>query len=268
MAAPPILPACLVRIGIAGILGRVGRLLIEEVPAAGALLAGGSSRPGANGVPADPDVMVFDGVAALAARCDAIIDFTHADAAGSHAEALADAGVAWVLGTTGLAAEAQDAVARAARRIVVVQAANFSPGVALMTGLARRMAAALPAAAYDAEIVEMHHRQKRDAPSGTALALGQAVAEARGVRLADARDSGRDGQTGPRRPGAIGFASLRGGGVVGEHTLSFTADVEQIGLSHRAFDRRVFAAGAVRAALWTHARQPGLYDMEDVLGLR
>ncbi len=235
---------------------------------AGATLAGGSSRAGAAADPGDPGLLLFNDIAALAARCDVVIDFTHADAAAAHAEGLADAGVAWVLGTTGLSTAAQAAVERAARRIAVVQAANFSPGVTLMMGLARRMAAALPAASYDAEIVEMHHRQKVDAPSGTALALGRVVAEVRGVRLEDVRESGRDGHTGPRQADAIGFASLRGGQIVGEHTLSFTAGTEQIALTHRAFDRAVFAQGAVRAALWTPGRRPGLYGMEDVLGLR
>ena len=251
------------RIGIAGIQGRVGRLLAEEVVQAGATLVGGTVRPG---TATGPDR--HDDIASLAGLVDAVIDFTHPEAACRHAEALAAAGVAWVLGTTGLDPAAQQEVEQAARHVVVVQAANFSPGVTLVTGLARRMAAALPAETYDAEIVEMHHRHKLDAPSGTALALGEAVAAGRGVRLADVRDSGRDGQTGARRTGAIGLASLRGGLVVGEHSLSFTAGSEQISLGHRAFDRRVFATGAVRAALWTAGRPPGLYDMEDVLGLR
>jgi 4-hydroxy-tetrahydrodipicolinate reductase len=149
----------------------------------------------------------------------------------------------------------------------VVYAANFSAGVTLVLALAGRMAAALPAAAYDAEIVEMHHRQKVDAPSGTAIGIGRAVAEGRGVALEAVMESGRNGHTGARRPGAIGFASLRGGQVVGEHTLIFAAADEQIALTHRAFDRRTFAAGAVRAALWAVERPPGLYTMADVLGL-
>ena len=245
------------RIGIAGITGRVGRLLAEEVLAAGDELVGGTSRHRP-----DPDI------ATLAARCDAVIDFTHADTVSRHADALAGGTAAWILGTTGLDRAAQDAVAAAATRLPVVQAANFSPGVTLLLGLARLMAAALPATDYDAGILEMHHRQKRDAPSGTALALGEAVAEARGVQLRDVRESGRDGETGTRAPGAIGFAALRGGQIVGEHTLSFTAATEQISLGHRAFDRRVFAAGALHAARWAQGRAPGLYGMEDVLGLR
>ena len=156
-------------------------------------------------------------------------------------------------------------MAEAARRIPVVYAANFSAGVNLVLALAERMAAALPSDAYDAEIVEMHHRQKVDAPSGTAVAIGRAVAKGRGVALADLMESGRHGHTGARKPGAIGFAALRGGQVVGEHTLLFAAGTEHIALTHRAFDRRTFASGAVRAARWVAARPPGLYSMMDVI---
>lgn len=243
-----------VRIGIAGLTGRMGRLLAEEVASAGAGLAGGVSRDG--------------DVAALAGACDVVVDFTHANAAAGHASALAASGTAWVLGTSGLSACDEDAVRAAAGRIAVVYAANFSPGATLVLDLAERLAAALPAETYDAEIVEMHHRQKVDAPSGTAIGLGRAVARGRGVDLADAMESGRDGHVGPRRTGAIGFSAMRGGQVVGEHTLLFAAAGEHIALSHRAFDRRAFAAGAVRAALWVAGRPPGLHDMRDVLGLR
>ena len=253
------------RIGIAGITGRVGRLLVEEVARAGAELVGGIARPGTEA--AALAVPMFDRIDDLARLAEVVIDFTHPGAASAHAAILAEAGTAWVLGTTGLSEAVQATVRHAASRVAVVQAANFSAGVALVTRLARMMAAALDGDEYDAEIVEMHHRHKVDAPSGTALALGRAVAEARGVDFAAVRDSDRDGSTGPRRPGAIGFAVLRGGEVVGEHTLSFTAGIEQVVLPHRAFARRVFAAGAVRAALWTSACPPGLYGMEDVLGL-
>ena len=252
------------RIGVAGIRGRVGSLLVREIEAAGAECAGGTARSSGP----DPGVPMFERVADLARHADVVIDFTHADAAIGHAACLAEAGTAWVLGTTGLSEAAQAAVRQAARTVAVVQASNFSAGVALVIRIAGLMAAALDAGRYDAEIVEMHHRHKADAPSGTALALGRAVAEARGVRLDQVRESGRDGVTGPRGPNAIGFASLRGGEVVGEHTISFTAGDEQIALTHRAFDRRNFAAGAVRAALWTGGRPAGLYDMQDVLDLR
>lgn len=250
-------------IGIAGIAGRMGRLLAEEVAAAGLLLVGGIDRDGT----APAGVRLFDDIAALAAASDVVVDFTHASAVAGHAAALARSGTAWVLGTTGLSAADDDAVSQAAQRIGVVQAPNFSPGVNLVLALAERMAAALPADAYDAEIVEMHHRQKVDAPSGTALGLGEAVARGRGVRLEAVRESGRDGHTGARKPGAIGFAALRGGQVVGEHTLIFAAAGEHIAVTHRAFDRRVFATGAVRAARWVAGRKAGRYSMMDVLGM-
>jgi 4-hydroxy-tetrahydrodipicolinate reductase len=243
------------RIGIAGISGRMGHLLVEEVAKAKQDFAGGSSRAGMT-------------IATLAAMSDVMIDFTDASTVSGHARQLAEAGVAWVLGTSGLMPSDEAAVAQAARHIVVVHAPNFAPGVNLVLALAERMAAALPADDYDAEIMEMHHRQKVDAPSGTALGLGRAVAAGRGVDLAAVRESGRDGYVGPRKPGAIGFASLRGGQVVGEHTLLFAAADEQIALTHRAFDRRAFAGGAVRAARWTAGRPAGLYDMMDVLGMR
>jgi 4-hydroxy-tetrahydrodipicolinate reductase len=252
-----------IRIGIAGITGRMGRLLAEEVPAAGATLAGGLSRgAGLPGVAALPDI------AALCAVSDVVIDFTHAHAAPAHAAAAAAAGIALVLGSSGLSAAEEAAVAEAARRIPIVYAANFAPGVNLVLAIAERMAAALPAEQYDAEIVEMHHRQKVDAPSGTAVAMGRAVAAGRGTTLEDAgRESGRDGHCGARATGTIGFAALRGGQVVGEHTLIFAAGSEQIALTHRSFDRRVYATGAVRAALWAKGRAPGLYGMKDVLGM-
>jgi len=248
-------------IGIAGIAGRMGRLLAEEVVAAGLPLVGGIDRAPVGAARMFPDM------AALAASCDVVVDFTHASAVAGHAAALAAAGTAWVLGTTGLSADDETAVTEAARRVAVVQAPNFSPGVNLVLALAGRMAAALPGDAYDAEIVEMHHRQKVDAPSGTALGLGEAVARGRGVSLELVRESGRDGHTGPRKPNAIGFAALRGGQVVGEHTLIFAAAGEHIAVTHRAFDRRVFATGAIRAARWTEGRTPGRYSMMDVLGM-
>ncbi len=249
-------------IGIAGIAGRMGTVLAEEVRAAGAKLVGGIDRADA------PGQTMFADIAALAAACDIVIDFTHASTAASHARAIAAAGAGWVLGTTGLSADDDAVVAEAARLVPVVHAPNFSPGVNLVLALAERMANALPGDTYDAEIVEMHHRQKVDAPSGTALGMGRAVARGRGVNLADVMESGRHGHTGARKPGAIGFAALRGGQVVGEHTLLFAAATEHIAITHRAFDRRAFATGAVRAALWADGRAAGLYSMMDVLGMR
>jgi 4-hydroxy-tetrahydrodipicolinate reductase len=251
-------------IGIAGIAGRMGRLLAEEVVAVGAKLVGGVDRPGV----AVQGVTLFPDIAALAAACDVVLEFSHASAAAGHARALAAAGTAWVLGTTGLSAADEAAVAEAAKGVPVVYAPNFSTGVNLVLALAERMAAALPAEQYDAEIIEMHHRQKVDAPSGTAIGLGRAVAKGRGVVLEEVKQSGRDGHTGARPTGAIGFAALRGGQVVGEHTLLFAAAAEHIAITHSAFDRRAYASGAVRAALWTAGRPPGLYSMMDVLGMR
>jgi len=252
-------------IGVAGIGGRMGYVLAEEVRTAGAVLAGGIDRPGVAG---PPGAGMFADIAALGSASEAVLDFTHASTVAGHATALAEAGCAWVLGTTGLSVSDEAAVAVAAERIAVVQAPNFSPGVNLVLALAERMAAALPGDSYDAEILEMHHRQKVDAPSGTALGLGRAVARGRGVELEAVKESGRDGHPGARASGAIGFAALRGGQVVGEHTLLFAGATEHISLTHRAFDRRAFATGAVRAALWAVGRRPGLYSMMDVIGMR
>jgi 4-hydroxy-tetrahydrodipicolinate reductase len=251
------------RIGIAGVTGRMGHLLVEEVRAAGAELTGGTGRSGA--IPAG--VTGYADIAALAAASDVVIDFTNAATAQATAAAMAASGKAWVLGTSGLSAADEAAVEKAASRIPVVYASNFSAGVNLVLALAERMGAALPADAYDAEIMEMHHRQKVDAPSGTAIGMGRAVAKGRGVNLDDVMESGRHGHTGARKTGAIGFAALRGGQVVGEHTLIFASGTEHIALTHRAFDRRAFATGAVRAALWVAGRPAGLSSMMDVLGM-
>jgi 4-hydroxy-tetrahydrodipicolinate reductase len=255
------------RIGIAGIAGRMGKLLAEEVIAGGGTLVGGTVRPGSDKA-APGGVPVLADAAALFGAADVVIDFTHAEEAAPHAAAAVAAGKALVLGSSGLNAAQERAVAEAAQRIPVVYAANFAPGVNLVLALAEKMGAALPGLQYDAEIVEMHHRQKVDSPSGTAVALGRAVAKGRGTTMEEAGiESGRDGHVGPRRTGAIGFAALRGGQVVGEHTLLFASATEHIALTHRSFDRRAYATGAVRAALWLKGRKPGLYSMMDVLGM-
>jgi len=242
------------RIGIAGMAGSMGKLLAEEVAAASCNLTGGTTRG------EDPR--------ALFEASDVVIDFTHAQAAPVHAALAAELGRGLVLGSSGLSAAEETAVAEAAQRVPIVYAANFATGVNLVIAMAEKLAAALPGAQYDAEIVEMHHRQKVDAPSGTAIAIGRAVARGRGTTLEEAgRESGRDGHTGARRTGTIGFAALRGGQVVGEHTLLFAAGSEHIAITHRSFDRRAYATGAVRAAQWLQGRAPGLYSMNDVLGL-
>ena len=197
-------------IGIAGIAGRMGQMLVQEVAAAGAPLSGGVDRPGVNDIGASD---LFSDITALAEASEVVIDFTHASTARLHAKAMARAGTPWIVGTTGLSPADEAALHEAGKSIAIVYAPNFSPGVNLVLALAEKMAAALPAARYDAEIVEMHHRQKVDAPSGTAIGLGQAVARGRGVELADVIESGRDGHTGARKDGAIGFSAMRGGQV-------------------------------------------------------
>lgn len=251
------------RVGILGMAGRMGRLLAEESTAAGHQVVGGTIGATA---PAPVGASPTMSLRHLATLADVVIDFTHASTITTHAKALAAAGKAWVVGTTGLSAEDEAALATAAARIPVVYAANFGLGINLLLSVAERLGAALPPETYDAEIVELHHRQKVDAPSGSAIALGQAVARGRGVRLSDVMQSGRDGNTGARRAGAIGFAAMRGGQVVGEHTLLFASATEHIEITHRALDRRIFAVGAVRAASWTLGKPPGLYSMKDVAG--
>jgi len=252
------------RIGVAGIAGRMGRLVADEVTRAGATLAGGISQPNAGETP--DQATRYENIEELAANCDLVIDFTHAFAVAHHARALAAAGTAWVLGTTGYSDEDQKAIEAAAQKIPLIAAPNYSAGVNLVLLLAERIAAALPAASYDAEILEMHHRQKVDAPSGTALAIGRAVAKGRGQDFDQVAVISREGHTGPRTEGSIGFAALRGGQVVGDHSLIFAGASEQITLRHEASNRRVFASGAVRAALWLAGRPAGIYPMRDVLG--
>lgn len=264
------------RIGIVGAGGRMGQMLVREVAATpGATLAGGTERPGSAllgrelGALAGIDplgVKVADDPAALFRAADVVIDFTSPAATVSHAKLSVETGTALVVGTTGLSADDQAAIRTAAARVPVVQAANFSLGVNLLAGLVRKVAATL-GDDWDIEIVEMHHRHKVDAPSGTALALGHAAASGRGVDLQAMKDTVRDGHTGARQPGRIGFATLRGGDVVGDHTVLFAAEGERLELTHKAASRAIFARGAVRAALWTKGKAPGLYGMDNVLGL-
>ena len=257
------------KIGIAGLAGRMGRLLAEEVPAAGATLVGGIVH-GDGKRPVDTaiaHVPLYGTIDELAAASDLVIDFTHASTVVPHARALAKAGTAWVLGTTGFGAEEEAAIAAAASSIALIAAPSYSPGVNLVMLLAEQMAAALPAIQYDAEILEMHHKQKVDAPSGTALGIGRAVAAGRGQDFAKVAITSRDGHTGARETGSIGFATLRGGQVMGDHSLIFAGGSEHITLRHQSFDRRVYATGAIRAAFWLQGKEPGLYTMRDVLGL-
>ena len=206
-----------------------------------------------------------DPVAAFV-NADAVLDFTTPEATLAYAELAAQARAVHVIGTTGFKPEHDERLQAAARHCRVVKSGNMSLGVNLLASLVRRAAAAL-GPGYDIEIVEMHHRQKVDAPSGTALLLGHAAAEGRAIDLAESSIRARDGHTGPRPEGAIGFAALRGGSVVGDHTVVFAGDGERIELAHRAESRDNFARGAVRAALWAFDKKPGLYTMADVLGL-
>jgi 4-hydroxy-tetrahydrodipicolinate reductase len=262
-------------IGIAGCAGRMGRALIGEIAAAADLrLAGGTVEPGALGLVnraalfalAQREFPIADDPDALFRSADVVIDFTSPAASRHHAVLAGRAGTALVVGTTGLTQEDEAAIAAAAGMAPIVRSANMSLGVTLLIGLTERVAAAL-GPDFDIEIVEMHHRQKRDAPSGTALALGHAAARGRNATLDAVAQRGRDGDTGPRPDGAIGFASLRGGDVVGDHIIVFAGQGERIELSHKATDRRIFARGAVAAARWAAGQPPGLYSMADVLGL-
>jgi len=261
---------------VTGVSGRMGRMLVRAVTdSRRARLSGALVRPGHGWVGQDlgaalggqaMGVTVTDDAAAAFHGADAAIDFTTPEATMAFAAEAAAAGIAHVIGTTGLTAADLAAIAAAAERIPVVRAGNMSLGVNLLVQLARQVAAALDAD-YDIEIVEAHHRHKVDAPSGTALMLGEAAAVGRGVALAEVAERGRDGITGARRRGAIGFASVRGGDIVGEHDVIFAGEGERLVLRHVASDRAVFARGAVKAALWAIGRGPGEYSMLDVLGI-
>jgi 4-hydroxy-tetrahydrodipicolinate reductase len=211
-------------------------------------------------------VTVTDDALEAFSRAQGVIDFTAPAATVEFAALAAQARAVHVIGTTGLEAEHLAKIAAAARHAVIVRAGNMSLGVNLLVRMTQKIAAALDAD-WDIEVVEAHHRMKVDAPSGTALMLGQAAAEGRGVVLDEVRDSGRDGITGARKRGAIGFSAIRGGDIVGEHDVIFAADGERVVLRHIATDRAIFARGALRAVLWGQDKGPGEYDMIDVLGL-
>ena len=255
-------------IGVGGALGRMGRVVAGLIAERQDLtIAALFDRPDAVGATVDRRLLV-DAAAAIDAS-DVIIDFSTGAASAELARLAGErGGAALVIGSTGMSQDEEQAVHEAARRIAIVKSGNFSLGVNLLLGLVRQAARALPAADYDIEVFEAHHRRKIDAPSGTALMLGEAAAEGRGIDLDGAAERGRDGITGARRQGAIGFSVMRGGGVVGEHSVIFAAEDEIITLSHSARDRSLFARGALAAAAWVKGRPPGLYDMMDVLGLR
>ena len=264
------------KIAVMGAAGRMGRELVRAIAAqpgcsvSGATEAAGSSALGKDiGELASLErigVAVTSDAASVIAAADAIVDFTVPKASMEFARLAAKSGTAHIIGTTGFDAVSEASIAEAAKKTAIVKAGNMSLGVNLLVALTKQVAAAL-GNDFDIEIVEMHHRMKVDAPSGTALMLGEAAASGRNVGLADCSVRGRDGHTGPRRPGDIGFATLRGGSVVGDHTVIFAGEGERIELTHRAADRGIFARGAVKAALWAKGRAPGLYDMTDVLGI-
>lgn len=261
---------------ITGISGRMGQMLARTVTASEkARLVGAVSRTGHAWVGKDlglcmggaaNGVIVTDDALDAFSNAQAVIDFTTPNATVEFAALAAQARCTHVIGTTGFEPEHLAKIKAAARHAVIVRAGNMSLGVNLLTLLTKKIAAALDED-WDIEVIEAHHNKKVDAPSGTALMLGQAAAEGRGIALADHTDSGRDGITGARAKGAIGFSAIRGGDIVGEHDVLFAGQGERLILRHVATDRSIFARGALRAALWGQSQNPGEYDMLDVLGL-
>ena len=256
-----------IRIAIAGIAGRMGQALVSSAGADVAIV-GGSERAGSPALGADPrGWTVSDNAAVAAGSADVWIDFTTPTATLAALELLKSTNVkAAVIGTTGLSAAQEQQIAEHAKRIAIVRDRNFSLGVNLMIGLVEQIAARLKAD-WDIEISEGHHRRKVDAPSGTALMIGEAAARGRGEPLNDLRVPPHDGQTGSRKEGSIGFSVVRGGGIIGDHEAAFISDEESLSISHRALDRAIFAKGALAAAKWAAGQKPGLYTMRDVLRL-
>lgn len=264
------------RLVVVGAAGRMGQSLIRLIAETdGAVLCGALERPGSASLGLDAglqagttkaDVAITDDALPLIVEAQGILDFSTPETSVALAGLAAQARIVHVIGTTGFAPADLAKISAAARHATIVRSGNMSLGVNLVAALARQAARAL-GESFDIEIVEMHHRMKVDAPSGTALLLGEAVADGRSVALDTHAVRGRDGLTGPRKSGTIGFAALRGGTVVGDHSVIFAGNGERIELSHRAEDRAIFARGALKAALWARGRKPGLYSMADVLGL-
>ena len=266
-----------IRLIVAGAGGRMGRTLVKAIAETpGLMLAGATEGEGSPllgqdsgalaGLPPNR-VVVTSEVRPLTLAADAIIDFTVPAATVRLAALAAETHLAHIIGTTGLSGENERLIGEAAKKAVIVKSGNFSMGVNLIAALTKRVAKTLDDS-FDIEIFEMHHNKKIDAPSGTALMFGRAAAEGRGVDLAKHSARGRDGETGARKQGDIGFASLRGGTVVGEHSVIFAGPAERVELVHRAEDRMIFARGALHAAAWARGQKPGLYSMADVLGLK
>lgn len=264
------------RLIVAGAGGRMGRALVRAIAETpGAVLAGALEAPTSSligqdagtlaGLPAN-GVEVSGDLWAMSAAADGILDFTVPAATIANVAIAAERGIVHVIGTTGLSASDDAVIRSVTRRAIVVQSGNMSLGVNLLAALVKQVARALDPD-FDIEILEMHHRAKVDAPSGTAYLLGKAAAAGRNVDLDAHAVRARDGHTGARKPGDIGFATLRGGTVTGDHTVIFAGPYERIELSHKSEDRMIFARGALKAALWAHGKPPGHYTMADVLGL-
>jgi 4-hydroxy-tetrahydrodipicolinate reductase len=264
------------RLVVTGAAGRMGRMLVKTiVETKGVALAAALEREGADSIGADAGVLAgcdkigvpisVDPLSAIL-HADGIIDFSSPAATIAFAALAAQGRIVHVIGTTGLSENDLTRITAAARHAAIVRSGNMSLGVNILAALTRKVAAAL-GEDFDIEIVEMHHRMKVDAPSGTALMFGEAAAEGRGLALKDHAARGRDGLTGARRRGDIGFAALRGGTVIGDHSVIFAGEGERVELRHIAEDRSLFARGALRAALWARDKKPGLYSMADVLGL-
>jgi 4-hydroxy-tetrahydrodipicolinate reductase len=264
------------RLVVVGAAGRMGRMLVKTISEMdGCKLAGAIEREGSIALGQDPGLLagvgklnieISDDPDAVLGEADGVLDFTAPAATMEIASLAAEHGLVHVVGTTGLSEADLGKLREAARSARVVQSGNMSLGINLLAGLVRKVAHTL-GDDFDIEILEMHHRMKVDAPSGTALLLGEAAAEGRGTALKEHSIRSRDGHTGARRAGDIGFATLRGGSVVGDHTVVFAGQGERIELAHKAEDRSIFARGAVRAALWGRDQKPGYYTMADVLGL-
>lgn len=264
------------KIAVMGAGGRMGRELIASIHAQdGCVVGGGTERDGSDVLGQDVGeiagvgsvgIEISSDPAAVMADVDAILDFTSPDASVAFAGMAAEAGIIHVIGTTGFSDAQEAAIAKAGAKATLIKAGNMSLGVNLLVELTRKISQALDED-FDIEILEMHHKHKVDAPSGTALMLGQAAADGRGIDLSQRSVRVRDGITGPRKAGDIGFASMRGGSVVGEHSVVFAAEGERVVVSHIASDRGIFARGAVKAAMWGRGRGPGLFAMKDVLGL-
>ncbi len=264
------------RLVVVGAAGRMGQMLIKMIAESDeAVLSGAIERPSSAALGRDAGetvglgrlgVTIADDPLAAILKADGVIDFTTPAATIEIAALAAQARIVHVIGTTGMTANDIVKIEAAARHAIIVRSGNMSLGVNLLAGLVQKVARTL-GTDWDVEILEMHHRMKVDAPSGTALLLGEAAAKGRDIALADHSVRVRDGHTGPRKAGDIGFATLRGGSVVGDHSVIFAGPGERIELTHRAEDRGIFARGALRAALWARGRKPGLYSMFDVLGL-